>query len=128
MIETKTAERKNYIDIAKAIGIIMVVWAHAEGPFSKYMTAFHMPLFFFLSGMLFQCPTNYVIYLKRKLKSLLVPFWIWNYLLLIPFWLLFFWKNWNFKVLLKYAIMIGLTLDKVPMLGATWFLPPLFLL
>lgn len=30
-------KRVAYLDIAKGIGIIMVVWAHARGPFSNYM-------------------------------------------------------------------------------------------
>lgn len=46
-------QRKDYLDIAKGIGIILVVWAHADGSFSKYITQFHMPFFFFISGMLF---------------------------------------------------------------------------
>lgn len=40
-------KRSKCIDIIKGIGIIMVVWAHAGGPFSKYINSFHMPLFFF---------------------------------------------------------------------------------
>ncbi|GFI47337.1 hypothetical protein IMSAGC019_02661 [Lachnospiraceae bacterium] len=46
-------QRKDYLDIAKGIGIILVVWAHVEGSFYRYITQFHMPFFFFISGMLF---------------------------------------------------------------------------
>lgn len=118
--------RRVDIDIAKAIGIIMVVWAHAGGPFSSYITAFHMPLFFFLSGILFKPTSEYKVYVERKFHSLLVPFWTWNFLLLVPFWVLYYWGDWNLNILLKYIFAIGFTLDKVPMLGATWFLPALF--
>lgn len=30
------------LDIAKGIGIILVVWAHAQGPLSNYIEGFHM--------------------------------------------------------------------------------------
>lgn len=104
----------------------MVVWAHADGPYSNFITAFHMPLFFFASGILFKTPSNFYEYVKKKAKSLLVPFWCWNLILLVPFWVIYYWKNWSVKVLLKLLLTICLTLDKVPMLGATWFLPALF--
>lgn len=104
----------------------MVVWAHAEGPFSSYINQFHMPFFFFISGTLFQMPKDNKEYIKRKMKTLLIPFWKWNLLLLIPFWIFYFWKKWEIEILLQYFIEIGATVNKVPMLGATWFLPALF--
>lgn len=42
----KVLKRLDYMDIAKGIGIIAVVWAHSNGPLSDYMYQFHMPLFF----------------------------------------------------------------------------------
>lgn len=30
-------QRAGYLDIAKGIGILLVVWAHARGPFSTYI-------------------------------------------------------------------------------------------
>ena len=47
--------RYNYIDISKGIGILMVVWAHIllVGVSHSMIYAFHMPLFFFISGFLF---------------------------------------------------------------------------
>lgn len=72
------------LDIAKGIGIILVVWAHASGPLSGYINQFHMPFFFFISGMLFRVPQDAKQYIIRKVNTLLKPFWIWN-LLLLPF-------------------------------------------
>ena len=46
-VEIKMKQRAGYLDIAKGIGILLVVWAHARGPFSTYIYQFHMPLFFF---------------------------------------------------------------------------------
>lgn len=91
--------RRIDLDIAKGLGIIMVVWAHASGPLTSYIYQFHMPLFFFISGMLFKDPSNLKMYYIRKMKSLLIPFWICNYILLLPFWILYYWKDWSLLVL-----------------------------
>lgn len=45
-------ERKNYIDVMRGLGMILVIWAHifqnSAIPINKYIYAFHMPLFFLL--------------------------------------------------------------------------------
>ncbi len=114
------------LDIAKGIGIILVVWAHASGPLSGYINQFHMPFFFFISGMLFRVPQDAKQYIVRKVNTLLKPFWIWNLLLLPFFFFLYYWKQWDFGVFIKLCVEIVTTVGKVPMLGATWFLPALF--
>ena len=71
--------RVYHIDVARGIAIVLVVLGHcflsAESPFNRFILSFHMPLFFFLSG----------IFAKRlvvgqllggvisKAKALLVP-------------------------------------------------------
>lgn len=70
--------RVEYIDIAKGLGMFLVVYAHIllEGPVNWYIYAFHMPLFFFLSGLLFS-PERYgrcVDLVKKRIGSLLVPY------------------------------------------------------
>ena len=44
-------ERDIRIDILKGIGILLVVWGHATAILIKEICIFHMPLFFFLSGI-----------------------------------------------------------------------------
>ena len=49
------AGRVGYFDIAKGIGIILVIIGHIEyvpAPIRFYIVTFHMPLFFIISGML----------------------------------------------------------------------------
>lgn len=51
-----TIERINYIDIAKGIGILLVVLGHGYSninPVYCWINSFHMPLFFILTGVLF---------------------------------------------------------------------------
>ena len=45
--------RNNAIDISKGIGIFLVIWAHTICPFRAQIYIFHMPLFFLVSGFLF---------------------------------------------------------------------------
>ncbi len=71
-------ERVLWIDVARGIAILLVVLGHCIGnlynPGNRFILAFHMPLFFFLSGM---CISESVIsannYLEKKAKTLLVP-------------------------------------------------------
>lgn len=79
-METKAKVRLDYLDIAKGIGIILVVWQHCVGngpdnatpALTLMITSFFMPLFFILSGYLYKLkPTKN--YLYSKAKSLLVP-------------------------------------------------------
>ena len=70
-------KRLDFIDVAKGIGIILVVLGHclAYGCQNRLFTmiyAFHMPLFFFLSGFLFKNKDS-GSYLSGKVKTLLIP-------------------------------------------------------
>ena len=76
------SSRYNYIDIAKGIGILMVVWAHIMlvGWSHKVCYAFHMPLFFFISGMLFNRDKypGFAVFLKKRARRLLLPYLIYS--------------------------------------------------
>jgi acyltransferase len=71
-------KRIEWIDVAKGIGIFLVVIGHTDLPenYMIYIYSFHMPLFFFISGVLFSSNkfNNYTEFIKRKAKSLLVPY------------------------------------------------------
>lgn len=75
-------DRYDYIDIAKGLGILMVVWAHIMiiGWTHQVIYAFHMPLFFFLSGMLFQREKykSFGMFIGKRAKRLLVPYVIYS--------------------------------------------------
>ncbi len=70
-------KRKEFIDVAKGIGIILVVLGHlnsAEQPIRNFIYSFHMPLFFLLSGLFFNGDTDFPTLLKKSVKTLLVPY------------------------------------------------------
>lgn len=75
-------QRLDYIDVAKGIGILLVVWAHilVVGPSHKLIYAFHMPFFFFVSALLFK-PAKYtsvVGLIKKRAKRLLLPYFLYS--------------------------------------------------
>ncbi|MEH6492916.1 MAG: acyltransferase [Halopseudomonas sp.] len=91
-------ERSDWVDYAKAIGIILVVYGHVVRGLIKadlinneqlYQTidsviyTFHMPLFFFLSGLFFQSSLSRrggrrLIY--SKLDTIIYPYILWSLL------------------------------------------------
>lgn len=68
--------RDSTLDIAKGIGIFLVVLGHFAifaSPLYHYIYLFHMPLFFFISGMFYKTISLKEIFIK-KTKRLLIPY------------------------------------------------------
>ncbi|MDO5969176.1 acyltransferase family protein [Flavivirga aquimarina] len=76
--------RFNWIDQAKGLGIFLVIYAHNFPYLESYIYSFHMPLFFFISGMFHPKETNSKTIIHRA-KSLLIPYFFWAFLLYL-FW------------------------------------------
>lgn len=74
MAEIKAKQRDKSIDIAKGIGIILVVYGHLPCLIREEIFLFHMPLFFLLSGYFFPLKYTMKDFLLRKSKALLIPF------------------------------------------------------
>lgn len=87
-------ERMQYIDCIRGIAVFFVVWGHFAGALgcqtgdllSKIITTFNMPLFAFLSGMLYRCRKNVPYYrvTVHKFRRLIVPVLCWNALATLP--------------------------------------------
>ena len=91
--QSKTNTRIVWLDYAKAIGIFFVVWGHmcyavsyyAEigNAICRYIYAFHMPLFFMLSGIAFgyQLPEkrdfDFRTEIQKRVRKLLLPYAFW---------------------------------------------------
>lgn len=85
MLDTK--QRIEWIDIAKGLGIIMVIAGHTIAlRYSQWLYAFHLPLFFFLSGLVYNQLkyNNYVFFAKVKAKQILLP-WVVFFLIALTF-------------------------------------------
>lgn len=138
--------RDDKVTIAKGIGILLMVAAHAGIPdaISRFIAMFHMPLFFFMSGYCFKekyLSPSPITFINKRIKGLYIPF-VKYQLLFLLFHNVFFHLNiyndeygFNGEVshlytLRDYAIkcvriVIGFH-DGEQLLGGYWFLPQLF--
>lgn len=69
--------RISWIDVARGIGIILVIYGHtlSSHSFRYVIYAFHMPLFFLLSGLVFQYDKySLKTTFKKSVKGLLLPY------------------------------------------------------
>lgn len=67
--------RIDWVDIAKGYGILFVIFAHlGVGSIGTWIYTFHMPLFFFLSGYVFSTKYEFKTFIKRKCKSIIIPY------------------------------------------------------
>lgn len=76
----KTKHRLQYIDIAKGIGIFLVVLGHVYrgNAVQNWLYSFHMPLFFFISGWLYDGKNffidGYCVFIIKKARKFLLPY------------------------------------------------------
>ena len=74
--------RNRALDVAKAIGIYLVVFGHSGGYKLAFFDiySFHMPLFFFISGVLFSRKRGIRDYAASKFRSLITPTYVYVWL------------------------------------------------
>lgn len=146
--QNMTAQRTAWIDAAKGIGIIAVLVGHTCAPaglLAKAVFSFHIPLFFLISGYLFNFEknaSNFRDMAWRKFRHLIVPYFC-SWLALILAWLLFACPrpfvetpaaavaHVSLLNFFGYLYGIGQTnvfapLSSIIPVGPVWFLPTLF--
>lgn len=89
----KAKNRDTFVDIVKGWGIILVIWGHSSSFLFDEIYSFHMPLFFFLSGCFFSTKLNFVDFVKKKFKQLILPYIFFFIISCIYYWLLLFFTN-----------------------------------
>jgi len=81
--------RFDYVDIAKGIGIMLVVMGHIEYAYVPFCGSVHIPLFFILSGYLYDIDKpqnkNFGELAGKRVKRLLIPYFIYNMVLYIKY-------------------------------------------
>lgn len=122
---TNTKKRNGYIDLFRSMGIILMVMDHIYfgKVFSYFIHAFHMPMFFFISGYFFHGDEKISNFVKNKAKRLLIPYFafgIFHYII----W--FFIKDTDEPKQLISLFWIN-TEDTLPVCNAIWFLTSLFI-
>ena len=78
--------RNHWLDISKGIAIILMVIGHTSLPdmLSRFIYAFHMPLFFIATGFITQWnKLAFPDFMRHKLHSLILPFTIYSAVVLL---------------------------------------------
>lgn len=80
-------QRLLFIDIAKGIGIVLVVCSHTQAhDLMIWSTGFFVPIFYFCSGYMatyFSTCDSITLKMKKRAKKLLIPYMFFNLLLLL---------------------------------------------
>lgn len=127
------SDRILWLDAARGIGIILVILGHIipmDQPICHVIYSFHIPLFFFLSGMILQLQKKKAVteviesgslkakrFIRRKCQSLLYPYVVFSFLGLVA---------------IRYRDGLERFGDHLPGAlfflgnGPLWFLPALF--
>ena len=84
------SEQWKWVDIAKGIGIILVFLGHFDIPniLRVEIYTFHIPLFFFLSGVVFNSDKPIKRFLGDEAKRMIVPYYCWAFFYFVLFKLL----------------------------------------
>lgn len=125
----RKSDRIEWVDCAKGIGIILVVAGHSICPreLKYWLYTFHMPLFFFLSGLTFNYKkyNTFIVFIKSKIRTLIIPYIVLSVIC-------FLWKLVNYIVLgTKMDILSTLLGFIIQIRGGRfgagiWFLPLIF--
>lgn len=119
----KKIERVGYVDVYRGMGIILMIMGHVGygTVFDKFIHAFHMPMFFFISGVFFVPDINLAGYVKKKAKTLLLPYLFFGVFHYVIYSLMYGFKVAGLKCLFFYNTEL-----EMPIAGAIWFLTALF--
>lgn len=121
-------KRIGYLDVARGIGILLVVLGHNDfgtiSPFfQQVIYSFHIPLFFFLAGYLINTDLSFLGYFRKRFHSVLKPY-------LFTIFLIYFasvsFEKMGFQTALTRIVksLYG-TINYIDW-GQLWFLPHLF--
>ena len=140
--EKNKLARIEYIDIARAIAILVIVLGHTLNHSEncklifKFLYSFNVVLFFILSGYTFKIRENESFYefAKRKFIRIMIPYFIWKLLWLIPY--IFLGKNvgnfletessFDIKAMLINILYGNGNSSALKQNSSLWFLPALF--
>ena len=117
-------KRISYIDNLRAFCLILMVFGHTGLTLEvkNLVYSFHMPIFYFLSGMLYHgTGTSICRYFGKKAYRLLIPYCLWS---LIFYFSAYVWRTAPSANSLSDAFLYGIGLQGGG--GALWFLTSLF--
>ena len=124
------SKRIAYLDVAKGIGILLVVLGHnyikASVPsLGRFIFSFHLPFFFLLSGMFFKPYYPLLALSKRRFYSLLRPYLV---SILLLYSVYFFYTDIKIMTILRRVVRSLYASGNYIEWAQLWFLPHLFIL
>ena len=123
-------KREKWVDIAKGIAIFLVMLGHSGGcplRLKVWIYSFHMPLFFILSGFTLNLNLHPDIFLRKKARSLLVPYVCFSPLLLLFNHLVHLIKGEPVHTIMDSLLSVFLNWHLSPYEFELWFLISLFI-
>ena len=119
-------KRLDWIDIGKGLGIILMYYGHIGCPLFilRLIYAFHMPLFFFLSGYVLKTDMTFYDFFKKKCLRLLKPFFIFGCATIFINYALSIFTHNYYDVLNSLYYMF---LQQIGTPARLWFIPCIFM-
>lgn len=132
MIKLNTLKRIEWLDIARGIAIILVVVGHSPATIGmkSLIYSFHIPLFFFLSGFVFnqQKYKEPKDFFAHKIKTLILPYFIFSF---IEYLIYVLWENGIYNTnFTAFSVFVGIfyaSASTMKIATVLWFLPCLFI-
>ena len=128
MTSLGVSKRINYFDVFRGLGIICMVMGHIGfgGVFDHLIHAFHMPMFFFVSGFFYKDNDSIGKRIQKKAKALLIPYLFFGIAHYVVYLLMQIVTNSDLKIepLLR---LFTINTDGLAIAGALWFLTALFI-
>lgn len=120
--------REAWIDYAKAVGMLLIVWGHFFPPhISKYIYSINVPIFFSISGYLYKdLPFNKLII--KNIRSLIVPYLIFAFLNISRYLGLGSISIGDLWISILGILLGCHSIDGIPCAGALWFVYDLFII
>lgn len=128
VMPSRNSTRRQDVDFFRGIGIICMILGHIivnEIIFNRIIHAFHMPMFFIISGMFWKTCESYADFIKKKAKSLLLPYLIFG-LIHYVIYIIYYYHDPDMSKISPIIRLIGNNTEGLPIAGALWFLTALF--
>lgn len=102
-MDNKKQTYMSWLDVAKGIGIILVVIGHSMFPKHLIIDGFHMALFFILSGITFSTKDTFINFTRKRFIRILLPCMFWALVWIVT-------EIPNIPIWFLYTIFFGLVL------------------
>ena len=130
MTDNTNNKRLAYIDLVKGLAILLLLLSHSvpeEDHLKTWIFSFHMPIFFYVCGIITRTkiakhPINIYKHLKNRLRNLIIPYFLFGFLLII------FYTFLDYKSTNSIHGLLPRTLNLLCLQGidSLWFIPVYF--